>query len=136
MRNENSIGAVVIYEDKFLLLKFKLGYWGLVKVDIEQEESKEKIIKRLLKEDIGIEKAKIIKDFEEHIDYHYNLQSESIHKFVTYMLVQSEEKEVELSSKHEDFKWLPFNQAIEKAHFNQMKSVIRKANDFMKLKNK
>jgi 8-oxo-dGTP pyrophosphatase MutT (NUDIX family) len=131
MKYERSSGAVVFNKHKFLLLKYGLGHWGLVKGNIEEGESKEETMMRELREETGIERAHLIDGFEEKVDYFYTFRGEKIHKFVTYFLIESEEVNVDLSFEHEEFIWLPYEVAIEKVDYEDTKKVLRKAKNFL-----
>ncbi len=131
MKYEKSVGAVVFKENKYLLLKYGMGHWGLVKGNVEKGESKEETIIRELYEETGIKDAEIIEGFNEAIDYYYTFKGERIHKFVNYLLIKSNEKKIKLSYEHDDYKWLSFDEAIEQVDFKNIKKVLKKAHQFI-----
>lgn len=131
MKFENSVGAVVYKKNECLLLKYGMGHWGLVKGNQEKEESEKETILRELEEETGITEASIIEGFKEKTDYFYKMEGKTIHKFVTYLLIKSGSKDVELSFEHDDFQWLPFEKAIEKVDFKDVKKVIKEAQNFL-----
>ena len=112
-------------------MKYGMGHWGLVKGNIEKGESKEETIRRELREETRIKDSEIIEGFEEKIDYYYKLEGKSIHKFVTYLLVRVHQREVRLSYEHDDFKWLPFDEAEKKVDFEDVEDIIGKAREFL-----
>ena len=125
------MGAVVYKKSECLLLKYGLGHWGLVKGNKEKGESEQETILRELEEETGITEASIIEGFKEKTDYFYKMEGNTIHKFVTYLLIKSGSKDVELSFEHDDFQWLPFEKAIEKVDFKDVKKVIKEAQNFL-----
>lgn len=131
MIQEKSIGAVVFKDKEMLLLKYGMGHWGLVKGNIEKGESDEETIFRELEEETGITNAKLVKGFEEKIEYYYTLKDKKIHKKVIYYLIKSNTKDVKLSYEHDAFEWLTFQEAIEKVRFKNLRNVIQKALDFL-----
>jgi 8-oxo-dGTP pyrophosphatase MutT (NUDIX family) len=131
MKTEYSIGAVIFNKNKFLILKYGIGHWGLVKGNVEEGENKKETILRELLEETGINEAEIIDNFEEKTDYYYTLKGEKIHKRVDYLLLRVNTKKVKLSYEHDDYKWLPFRDAINQVDFDNVKQVLRKAHDYI-----
>lgn len=132
MRTEESVGAVVVRGDKFLLLNYSQGHWGFVKGHIENGETKKDTILRELKEETGITKAELITDFEESIGYYFK-RNELIAKKVTFYLIKTKTKKIVLSSdEHINFAWLNYDKALNKLTFENTKRVLRKAMDFLK----
>ncbi|MFO8018818.1 MAG: NUDIX domain-containing protein [Promethearchaeia archaeon] len=131
MKYEHSIGAIVYNDDEYLLLKYGMGHWGLVKGNREERESERETILRELKEETSIANGEIVEGFREKTDYFYKLKGETIHKFVVYLLIESETKEVELSYEHDDFKWLSFEEAVAKVNFGDVKDILKKAHKYI-----
>ena len=127
MIREFSIGAVVYHEDQFLLLKYGLGHWGLVKGHKDKGETDKDTIFRELREETGIISAKIIAGFKDRYSYHYNFRGKSFFKTVTCYLIKSDVKEIKISYEHDDYKWLPYNEAIKKATHDGPKHMMTKA---------
>lgn len=131
MIDEYSIGAVVIYQELYLLLQYSSGHWGFVKGHKEGRESDEETILRELEEETGIEDAKIIPGFQDSMQYYYRLHNQLVRKRVKFYLIEVDEKKVKLSFEHEDFIWLPFKKALKKATFKNAKKIIKKAHFFL-----
>jgi 8-oxo-dGTP pyrophosphatase MutT (NUDIX family) len=132
MKYEKSVGGIVCTKNKeYLILKYGMGHWGLVKGNIEKGESKKETLFRELEEETGIKDAEIIDGFEEEIEYFYTLKGKKIHKKVVYFLVKTYTKIVKLSYEHDDYKWLSFQKAMRKIKFQNLKKVIEKANKFL-----
>ncbi len=131
MIKEYSVGAVVYNADQFLILKYGLGHWGLVKGHKEQGETDGETILRELKEETGITNAKIIKGFNERFNYQYKFKGNSFFKTVRCFLIKTNMKEIKLSYEHTDYIWLPYDKAIKKATFEGPKTMIEKAKNFL-----
>ncbi len=131
MKYERSVGAVVFYDGEFLILKYGLGHWGLVKGNVEAGESEQDTVLRELKEETGITDAKIMPGFKETIHYYYTWEGERISKTVTYFLIKSETKNVTLSYEHDDYKWLPYEEAIKQVTHANVKKVLKKAKEYL-----
>ncbi len=128
---EKSAGAIIFNDDKFLLLKYGYGHWGFVKGNIEEKENAEETIKRELEEETGIKKCEIMKGFKEKINYFYKKEGETVLKKVVYYLLKTSEEEVRLSYEHDDYKWLGFEEALEKLSFENAKKVLKKAKKYL-----
>ena len=128
MIKEFSIGAVVYNQNQFLILKYGLGHWGLVKGHREKGETEKETILRELKEETGIFSAKIIKGFKEKFSYHYNFKGNSFFKTVICFLIKTDTKSVTLSYEHTDYRWLFYEEAIKQVTYEGPKLMIEKAN--------
>ena len=131
MNREHSIAAVLVNGDQFLLLKYGLGHWGLVKGNQEEGETDEQTILRELMEETGISESRFIKGFKEEFSYHYKFKGKTIFKTVICYLIITKIKEVILSYEHTDYQWLSYDKAIKKATFDGPKMMIKKAKNFM-----
>lgn len=136
MRNETSAGCIVFVREnsrmEFLLLHYSKGHWDFPKGHIEEDESAEQAMLRELKEETGIADVKIIPGFKEHITYFFRQNGETIKKLVIFFLVESRTKEVKLSFEHIGYEWLPYEEALRKATFDNAKQVLKKAYEFLK----
>ncbi len=131
MIREYSIGAVVFNANQFLLLKYGLGHWGLVKGHKEKGETDKETILRELREETGISQAKILKGFRESFSYHYKFKGNSFFKTVICYLIKSKVKEIKISYEHDDYKWLSYDEAIKKATHEGPKTMMRQAKKFL-----
>lgn len=134
---EQSYGAVVFFKNKepiYLLLHYEASHWGLVKGHMENNETQEETALRELKEETGLTKIKLIAGFKEKINYFYKRKNQTIHKQVTYFLVQTYHKEINLSSEHIGYEWLNHEEATEKLSFKNTKNVLKKAHNYLKNK--
>ena len=134
MPRERSCGAVVFRKNgqvRYLLLHYEAGHWGFVKGELEKGEREEDTVRRELEEETGITDAKFIGEFREEISYFYRRAGQTIHKQVTYFLVQVKSSIVELSYEHVGYGWLSYQQALEKLTFKNAKNVLKKAHEFL-----
>ena len=134
---EKSAGCVLFYREKkplFLLLKYGLGHWGFVKGHIEENETPIEAMLRELEEETGIRKSdvKVFKGFEEKVTYFFSKEGEKVRKEVIFFLAESKTKEVRLSYEHKAYLWLPYEEALKKLTFDNVKEVLKKANNFLK----
>jgi len=131
MKNEHSIAAIVYNQDEYLLLKYEMGHWGLVKGNIEKGESEYETIIRELEEETGIKDAEIIKGFKENYEYYYKLEGNLIHKIVNCLLIETNEKDVELSYEHTDYDWLPYEKALDRLSHENTRNILKKAKNYI-----
>ena len=139
---EKSAGAVIFRKENgktyYLLLhypssaKSKKEYWDLPKGHIEKGEKLEETVKREVEEETGLKNIKFINGFKETIKYFFRFEGKNILKFVTYFLLETEEKKVKISFEHIGYKWLPYDEAIKQLTFNNAKQILKKADKFLK----
>jgi 8-oxo-dGTP pyrophosphatase MutT (NUDIX family) len=130
-----SAGIVIFYgegdERLYLVLCYPHGHWDFVKGKIEAGESKQKAALRELKEETGLE-SNIMPGFETMFSYDYITQrGEPAHKVVTFFVGPSSTMKVKLSHEHIDFAWLPYEQAKSRLTFNNAKSALDRAREFL-----
>ncbi len=131
---ERSCGAVIFKDGKYLLLKYEWGHWGFVKGNIEKGESLEKTFLREAEEEAGLKKEdlEIIYGFREKINYFYRKEGKTIYKEVIYLLAESKTFDVKLSYEHTAYKWLSYEEALEKITHENDRKVLEKAHQFLK----
>lgn len=134
MQNERSAGAVIFRgkKRKYLLLFYQSGHWDLVKGHIEKGEKLKDTVLREAKEETGIQDLKFFPGFEEKISYDFTKDHELISKEVIFFLAETKTEKIILSNEHLDFVWLDYKEAVKKATFEQAKSLIRKAEMFLR----
>jgi len=89
-------------------------------------------VKREVKEETGLKDIKLIEGFKEWIKYFFKFKGKNIFKIVTFFLAETKTKTVKVSFEHIGFKWLPYEEAIEKLTFKNAKDILKKANDYLK----
>ena len=145
MPREKSAGAIVFRKEGskiyYLLLHYQSGHWEFPKGHIEENESEEDTVKREIAEETGLKDVEIVEGFREQIKYffrrNYGLKGEArkkapwVFKIVVFYLAKTRTKEVKISFEHKNFKWLPYEQALEQLTFKNAREILKKANDFL-----
>ena len=135
MIRETSAGAVLLCntsgKNEFLLLNYPQGHWDFVKGKMEVGETPHETVKREMGEETGISNFKLIKGFEEYVEYDFRFKNENIHKKVIFFLAKTDEKKISLSHEHNDFVWLEYDDALKKTTFRNAKNVLSKTNEFL-----
>ena len=129
---ESSAGLVVVGDGGFLLLHYAAGHWDFPKGHIEMGESPEEAALRELEEETGIKEALILSGFEERIQYFFKREGKTVVKGVVFFAARTAVDKVRLSSEHQGFVWLPFEEALAKLTYNNAKEVLKKAHAFLK----
>jgi len=144
MPKEESAGAIIyILKNNvphYLLLHYPSGHWEFARGHNEEGESEEETVRREIREETGLENVKIIPGFKEHTKLifrrTYNLRPEEkknapwIVKIVTLYLAQTNTEDVKISKEHQDFAWLPYEQAHKKL-LKKGQRVLEKAHEFL-----
>lgn len=130
-----SAGAVVFRlnpkgQPLYLLLHHTLGHWDFPKGTIEKGEKTEETIRREVGEESGITSVDFVPGFKETMHYFFQWEGKKVSKWVVYLLAQTKEEKVKLSFEHDDFAWLPFEEAYQRITFANSKEVLRKAHRF------
>jgi len=141
---EKSAGAVIFRKENdkiyYLLLHYPLGakapqeYWDLPKGHIEKGEKETDTVKREVEEETGLKDIEFIKGFKEWIKYFFKWKGKNILKFVTFYLAETKIKNVKVSFEHLGYKWLTYQEALEKLTFKNAKEILKKANEFLSQK--
>lgn len=136
MMEERSAGVLVFREAaerKFLLLHYPAGHWDYPKGHVENCESLRETALRELEEETGIspDEVELFDDFKEVIDYIYYKMGELSHKEVTYFLGRTDVDEVNISREHQDYMWLPYDEALKVLTFYNAKKIIRSAQEYL-----
>ena len=143
---EKSAGAIIFRKEGneiyYLLLHYPSSakaprdYWDLPKGHIEKGEKIEKTVKREVKEETGLEDLKFVEGFKEWIKYFFKFDGKNIFKIVTFLLAETKTEDVKISFEHVGYKWFSYEEAIKQLTFKNAKEILKKANDFLKLKTK
>ncbi len=130
-----SAGVVLFREEKkreYLLLHYSAGHWDFPKGMLEKGEKSEQTALRELREETGISKVKLVPGFKETIKFVYTWEGEKVLKFIVFYLGSTRQKKVKISWEHKGFVWLPYKDAVKKATFRNAKSVLIKAEKWLK----
>ncbi|UCG95637.1 MAG: NUDIX domain-containing protein [archaeon] len=137
MKHENSAGAVVFRKDKdgrilYLLLGYehKSKYLGFPRGNIEQDETEKQTAMREVKEETGLN-VRFLEGFREKVHWFYRREGDTVSKTLVLFLAEAESDQVTVSEEHVGYKWLTFEQAIDQLQFENSRSILRKAQDFL-----
>ncbi len=135
MIEERSAGAVVYYgEDtvEYLLLHYPAGHWDFPKGNIEKGEDDLATVRREVQEETGIKTITLQDGFKHVIEYNYRKKNKPVHKKVVFYLARSDTKQVQISSEHHGYIWLPIDKAMRKVTFNNARKVLSAADKFLR----
>ncbi|MBN2067389.1 MAG: NUDIX domain-containing protein [Candidatus Diapherotrites archaeon] len=139
MPKEKSVGAVVFIEQDddllFLLLHYTAGHWGFPKGHVEPGETEEQTLLREVEEETGLKGVEIIPGFEQHTSYFFRGNAGTVFKEVVFYLARAPSSDVRLSSEHQAFRWLPFQNAMKRLTFKNTRAILQRANSFLRQKN-
>ena len=132
---ERSAGAVVYREDghrRMYLLLQNAGRWDFAKGGIEKGESELQTVVREVKEETGLQGIRIVPGFRKVIEYLYRRDGKNIHKQVVYVIASTEEEKVRSSFEHQGFGWFPYEEAHERASYQNSKVTLAEAEKFLR----
>lgn len=120
MKYEKSCGAVIINENKILMIKQKSGFYGFPKGHMEDFESEVETTIREVKEETNLD-IEIESSLRFPISY---LQKDNMTKEVVYYIAEAINNEVKLQeSELTDFEWVNIDEVENKLTFDNMKEL-------------
>lgn len=132
---EHSAGAIVFRKEEglilYLLLHYEEGHWGYPKGHIENKENIEETARREIREETGLTDIQFIEGFKELNKYFFIFEAKRIFKTVDLLLAITNSKEIKLSFEHVGYEWLSYERALERITFQDDKTLLRKANQFI-----
>jgi len=134
---EKSCGIVLFYSDEFLIIQHSnesnelKGHWDFPKGHVEDNESELETAVRELQEETGIDDFKLIENFRQKITYDVHKNNAVIPKEVIFFLAESSTKLIQLSSEHQNYRWLTFDLAYDRLTYSNAKEVLVKAKTFL-----
>jgi len=137
---QRSIGiitfAVFPRSIKYLLIKQHQGHWGFPKGHTEKGEKYIETAIRELWEETGIKKIEFLeKKILYKEKYLINYPNEKINKLVYFYVAKSLETNVKIDKKELiNFKWCPYEKALEKITYTNNKNILKKANKYITAK--
>lgn len=133
--DEKSAGSVVFCEEdgerKYLLLYYGKGHWGFPRGNLEGDETEKEAAIREIKEETGIEDLEFISGFRETNEWYYKNKGETIHKTASFFLAKTNTRDVKLSSEHSSYKWLNYDDAMERLTFKNTRKVLGEVKEYL-----
>lgn len=124
MKYEKSCGAIIIDNDKILVLQQVAGHWGFPKGHVEEGETEIQTAKREIKEETNL-------DVEINDNYRYTEKyspAEGVEKEVVYFIAQKIGGEIKVQEEEvKKIEWLSYNEALERLTYENSKELLRKA---------
>lgn len=120
----------------YLLLHYPGGHWDFGKGHVELNENEIETALREMKEETGIAKIALAKNFRYKVDYYYRRERKLYHKDVIFFVGKTIEKNVKLSHEHQGYTWLPYEAALKELTFDNAQKLLRKAENFLRKEDK
>lgn len=140
MKVEKSAGIIIFRrqnnQNYYLLLEDGLGYWGFSKGHVERGETLEETARREGREETGLEDIQLKEGFKKWIRYIFRRDGERIFKLVCFFLGEVKTSKVTLSFEHQNYRWLPYQEAQQQLSFKNTKDLLKKAQGFLSLTKK
>jgi len=131
---EKSAGAVVYRgtdaSRRYLLLQ-NSGRWDFPKGRVEPGESELQTVRREVAEETGITDLTIVPGFRKVIEYFYRRDGKNVHKQVVYLLAATDHETVKISFEHQGYGWFPYQEALQRASYNNSKITLGEAERFV-----
>jgi len=115
----------------YLLLQ-NAGRWDFPKGRVEKGESELQTVMREVEEETGIADITLVKGFRKVVEYFYRREGKNIHKQVVYLLAVTAWDAVRISFEHQDFGWFPYEDALQRASYDNSKMTLAEAEKFVK----
>lgn len=143
MNKEFSAGALVFRREGDTIL-FLLIYsnrnklWGFPKGHLEEGETEREAAVREIKEEAGLDDLKFIEGFVGKVTYETiskrpPFKGETIEKYVTYFLCETEKQDIIVDGREiTDYRFLNFIQVEELIKFANLKNILRRAYDLLR----
>jgi len=131
--------GIVVYTEVekkiiYLLLLNAKGHWDFPKGKIEEDEDKKTAALRELKEEAGIS-ATIHDGFQYSFSYFFtDFKKQKVDKTVYFFVGRADSTEVKLSEEHTEFAWLSFDEALSKLQYDNQKTLLKDANEFLQVR--
>lgn len=121
-----SCGAVIVKNDKFLLVHQNSIYWGFSKGHIEGDETEIETTLREIKEETNLD-VDLIEGFRE--EFYYEVPGK--HRKIVLFLAKSDSYDVTVGDDVEGYEWLSYEKALERLTYDNSKEVLKKAKEFL-----
>jgi 8-oxo-dGTP pyrophosphatase MutT (NUDIX family) len=132
---ERSAGAVVYMDTvpagRAYLLLLNAGHWDFPKGNREEGETELQTVLREVAEETGLTGISIVPGFRRVIEYYYRRSGKNVHKQVVYLLARTRVGEIRISKEHQGFGWFRYDEAVQRASFDNSKSILADAEEFV-----
>lgn len=116
---------------EYLVLHYNPGgHWDFPKGKMEQGETKKETALRELHEETGLT-ASIDEGFLQESAYMTTLGQEQCFKTVYFFVGCADDGDVKLSHEHQDYTWLPYEQAYKKLTYDDSRELLEKAHHYI-----
>lgn len=114
---------------QFLLLHYPGGHWDFPKGHVEKIDVDEHATAlRELTEETGITEIIFNQSYREPMYYEFNRGlKERVKKVVVYFVAETQEAAVKISFEHKNFRWLPYQEALQRLTYENARELLRKA---------
>jgi 8-oxo-dGTP pyrophosphatase MutT (NUDIX family) len=135
--HEKSCGVIVYRRSEtgltFLLLHYPGGHWDFPKGHVEKKDASETATAlRELTEETGITQIEFNPGYKHSMYYEFNRGArERVKKVVVYFLAETSEEAVQISFEHQNFVWLPYEEALDRLTYENAKDLLRKAQPYL-----
>ena len=133
---ERSAGAVIFkgsaHEGRNYLLLLNAGHWDFPKGNREAGESELQTVLREVAEETGLAGISIVPGFRRVIEYYYRREGKNVHKQVVYLLARTDVGDVRISEEHQGFGWFRYEEAVQRASFDNSKAILAEAEEHVK----
>ncbi len=115
---------------RFLLIRDSYQNWGFPKGHLEDGETPAQAAKRETHEETGLESLDLHGPIR-IIDWHFRFRGRRIHKYCHFFLFESPEGDPVPQAREgiTDYRWLPFEQALEKLSYDNARCVLKRAGE-------
>ena len=143
---EKSVGAVIFRRVKlgsrtatlYLLLHYHQNdnYWDFPRGGVEPGETEQQTALREIREETGLrhDDLRFVDGFRAAIHYWYEMDGTRRSKDAVYFLAESRSDTVVLSKEHLGFTWAEYDDAVKMFKFDNARSVLAQARDFLAAK--
>jgi 8-oxo-dGTP pyrophosphatase MutT (NUDIX family) len=128
-RRERSAGFVLFQSTRprrYLLLDYG-RHWDYPKGHLKKDETNLEAATRELREETGLEAARVIPHFAHKIRYFFRSGKKLVDKSVVFFLAESEGEEVQLSDEHVGYAWLVYESALDRLTYPNAREILRLA---------
>jgi len=132
MPQEYSLGIIIVNGNNFLLLRRFPGHWSFLKSQLLETDDKIELARKTVLEETGIKTLIPIKNFQENEEYFFKKQGQVVHKDVVFLIFETNEEQVTLSSNHLGSVWINYDRAMSRITFKPEKEILKKAYEHLK----